>query len=162
MAGNDLAKSEQELTRYANRLKLAGVKLTHQRLEVLKEVAGRMDHPDASSIYEQVRKRVPTISLDTVYRTLWMLKEAGLITTLGPTHDRVRFDTNTSPHHHFVCTKCGKTEDFYCEKFNALDVPESVLAMGVVTATQVELRGLCAACAKNTDDDLKGRNSFQE
>lgn len=132
---------------FADKLRQAGIKLTHQRMEVLKEIAGRMDHPDAASVFERVRERVPTISLDTVYRTLWMLKEAGLVTTLGPSHDRVRFDTNTSPHHHFVCTKCGKTEDFYCDDFNSLRAPDAVGAMGMVMESQVELRGVCTACA---------------
>ncbi len=139
---------ETELAVFMERLRESGIKLTHQRMEIFKEVASRMDHPDAASVYERVRERVPTISLDTVYRTLWMLKEAGLITTLGPAHDRLRFDANTAPHHHFVCTSCGKTEDFYCDAFNSLNVPQEVSAIGVVERAQVELRGLCNACSR--------------
>ena len=107
--------SEQQVAEMIEKLRESGVKLTHQRMEIFREIVGRTDHPDAASIYESVRKRLPTVSLDTVYRTLSMLKDAGLISTLGPSQDRVRFDANVAPHHHFVCTKCGKTEDFYFE-----------------------------------------------
>ena len=56
----------------------AGVKLTHQRMEVFREVALSGDHPDAETIYRRVRARIPTVSLDTVYRALWLLAELGL------------------------------------------------------------------------------------
>ena len=141
--------AETDLAVFMERLRESGIKLTHQRMEIFKEVASRMDHPDAASVYERVRERVPTISLDTVYRTLWMLKEAGLITTLGPAHDRLRFDANTTPHHHFVCTSCGKTEDFYSDEFNSLTAPNDVSKIGFVVRAQVELRGVCHACAQN-------------
>jgi Fur family peroxide stress response transcriptional regulator len=138
--------TDQGLDGYMERLRSSGIKLTQQRMEIFKEVASRIDHPDAASVYERVRKRLPTISLDTVYRTLWMLKEAGLITTLGSSHDRMRFDANTSPHHHFVCTQCGKTADFYCAEYNNLRAPTGISALGTVIEAQVELRGVCLDC----------------
>lgn len=138
--------SEQMMAEMIEKLRASGVKLTHQRMEIFREIAGRTDHPDAASIYECVRKRLPTVSLDTVYRTLSLLKEAGLIATLGPNQDRLRFDANTTQHHHFVCTICGRTEDFYCEEFDSLRVPGDVLKMGVVEHSHVELRGICADC----------------
>ncbi|MCB9365911.1 MAG: transcriptional repressor [Calditrichaeota bacterium] len=141
--------SEQMMAEMLEKLRESGVKLTHQRMEIFREIAGRTDHPDAATIYECVRKRLPTVSLDTVYRTLSMLKEAGLISTLGPNQDRLRFDANIAPHHHFVCTKCGKTEDFYCEEFNALRVPSDVLNMGIVEHSHVELRGICSECRRS-------------
>lgn len=132
------------------KLKNSGLKLTHQRIEVFKEVAARVDHPDAATIYECVKLRCPTISLDTVYRTLAALKDAGLITTMGPVHERQRFDANIAPHHHFVCTICGRAEDFVCDNFNSLPVPPEVAAFGTVKQSHVELRGVCSNCANKT------------
>ena len=60
------------------------MKLTHQRMEIFREVARTADHPDAQTVYERVRKRVPAVSLDTVYRNLWLLSDLGLLSTLGP------------------------------------------------------------------------------
>ena len=90
---------------------------------------------------------MPTVSLDTVYRTLWWLKDLGLIKTLGPPRERARFDANLGRHHHFVCTRCGLTRDFYSEEFDKLKLPESVQTIGHVEMTQVEVKGLCHQCA---------------
>ncbi len=125
----------------------AGVKLTHQRLEIFREIASSGAHPSAETVFQGVRDRVPTVSRDTVYRTLWLLQELGQITTLGPRRDAVRFDANLSPHHHFVCLECGLAEDFVNPEFDSLSLPEEVRAFGTVTGTQVEVQGRCARCA---------------
>ena len=124
----------------------SGMKLTHQRMEIFREVAQTSDHPDAEKVYQGVRKRMPTMSLDTVYRTLWMLKDLGLITTLGSSRERTRFDANLSRHHHFVCIRCGLTRDFYSDAFDELRLPDSVKAFGRVETTQVEIKGVCLKC----------------
>jgi len=85
--------------------------------------------------------------LDTVYRTLWSLLDLGLITTLGPPRKTVRFDANMDLHHHFVCTKCGMTHDFYNKKLDRLKIPESEKILETVQRTQVEVRGLCVKCS---------------
>jgi len=125
----------------------SGAKLTHQRMEIFREVAQSTDHPDVEKVYQGVRKRIPTVSLDTVYRTLGWLKELGLITTLGPPRERTRFDANLSHHHHFVCVQCGLTRDFYSDKFDKLTLPESLQSIGYAEMTQVEVKGVCLKCA---------------
>lgn len=125
----------------------AGAKLTHQRLEVFREVAKTGDHPDAETIYRRVRDRMPTVSLDTIYRTLWLLVDLGMIQTLGARRERARFDANLDPHHHFVCVKCGATRDFYSKDFDALALPDLLREIGRVEATHVEARGVCLDCA---------------
>jgi len=134
------------LERFVAAAKAAGVKLTHQRLEIFREVAESLEHPDAEMVFRAVRKRVPTVSLDTVYRTLWKLHELGLVSTLGPQRDSVRFDANTDPHHHYVCLTCGLVRDFESETFNQIRVPATVADFGDVVGTHVELRGHCTAC----------------
>jgi Fur family peroxide stress response transcriptional regulator len=133
---------------FTDACKQAGVKLTHQRTEVFREVASSRNHPDAETIYTGVRARIPSISLDTVYRTLWLLNGLGLITTLGPYRDRVRFDANNNPHHHFICVQCGMAEDFDNGSFDILEIPEEVKKMGTVDTVQVSFRGLCLHCSK--------------
>lgn len=128
-------------------LRRAGIKLTHQRLEIIHEVAKSNDHPDAETVYRGVRERMPTVSLDTVYRTLWLLFDLGLVATLGLPRERIRFDANIRSHHHFICLKCGRTQDFYSDEFDHLEIPESVNALGNVEKTQVEIRGICLHCS---------------
>lgn len=142
---------EPELARRLERFKAAfreaGTKLTHQRLEIFREVASTQDHPDAETVFRGVRERVPTVSLDTVYRTLWLLEDLGLLATLGPRRERARFDANIDAHHHFVCEKCGLVRDFEHAEFDALDAPPDVKCLGSVSRVCVEVRGVCRECS---------------
>lgn len=133
----------------------AGFKITHQRKEIFKEVARSIDHPDAESVYKSVRRRIPSISQDTVYRTLRMLTDLEMINILGASKDRIRFDANLEPHHHFVCSKCGLTRDFQSVDLNNLTVPDSVKDMGSVRMVQVEVRGVCQACLETEKPNKK-------
>jgi Fur family peroxide stress response transcriptional regulator len=143
----DAHEVEQRMASFADALRGSGVKVTHQRLEIYREVLQGSDHPDAEASYQGVRARVPTVSLDTVYRTLWLLSGLGLIGTLGEPRERVRFDANTLPHHHFICEACGAAMDFTSSEFDALAVPAAAAKLGQVQRTYVELRGLCNQCA---------------
>lgn len=127
-----------------------GVKVTHQRLEIFRELAGTEEHPSADMIFRAVQKRVPTMSLDTVYRTLWMLHDLGLVTTMGPERERVRFDANLDQHHHYVCVGCGLVRDFESDELNAMRIPASAHALGTVLNAQVEIRGLCVKCSSKS------------
>lgn len=142
----------KRMTHIKQVLQQRDLKLTHQRLEIFNEVAKSGDHPDAETIYRSVRQRLPTVSLDTVYRTLWLLLDLGLISTVGPSRERVHFDGNTQPHHHFVCTKCGKIYDFYSRELDKIEVPEAIQALGQGEKINVEVRGLCHQCLKNKSE----------
>lgn len=149
--GTERDKGQQRLSRLKDGLKRSGVKLTHQRLEICREIAEASDHPDAETVYEGVRERVPTISRDTVYRTLWLLLDLKLIDTLATSRHRMRFDGNISPHHHFICTRCGEARDVYSEEFDQLRAPDEVKTYGIVQKIQVEIRGLCLGCSKTSE-----------
>lgn len=151
----DIAKRMDQLK---DGLRRAGVKLTHQRLEIFHEVAASEEHPDAETIFKAVRRRMPTVSLDTVYRTLWLLIDLGLLATLGPPLGRARFDANLDPHHHFVCTKCGLTRDFTSQDLDRLKIPDSVQRMGRVEVARVEVRGLCTQCSKHKNPPKRGKH----
>ena len=142
---------EQRIKHFETVCRNEGIKLTHQRMEIFREVAQTEDHPDADLVFQRVRDRIPTVSLDTVYRTLWRLKDLGLIVTLGSTRERTRFDANLNGHHHFVCGKCGFTRDFYSNDLDNISLPDSVGSLGEIEATHVEVRGICRECV------LKGR-----
>ena len=146
---------ELRIARFEEVCRDSGAKCTHQRMEIFREVLLTADHPDAEKVFQGVRKRMPTVSLDTVYRTLWWLKDLGLITTLGLSRERARFDANLSRHHHFVCSRCGLTQDFYCEDFDRLELPNSVQSMGQAENIQVEVKGLCLKCAAHEKPDRK-------
>lgn len=124
----------------------SGIKLTHQRLEIFKEIVQSQNHPDAETVFQNVRQRIPTISLDTVYRTLWKLKDLELIHSIGTPKESTRFDANLKQHHHFVCKVCGKMRDFYSEQLNDLQLPDAIGELGIAKTTHVEVRGICRDC----------------
>jgi Fur family peroxide stress response transcriptional regulator len=136
------------MDRFGTIIRAAGIKLTPQRLAIYGEVARTGDHPDIEAVFKGVRRTMPSVSLDTVYRTLALFQGLGLVMTVRPLGHHVRFDANTAPHHHFVCTRCGAAIDFEHRDFDALRVPASASALGRVDSRHVELRGLCTACAK--------------
>ena len=141
---------QERLAVSADACRRHGIKATHQRTEILRELAGTEEHPDAETVYRNVRKRMPAISLDTVYRTLKLFEEKGVIVRMGAMKERARFDANTSRHHHFVCMQCGLVRDFYDEAFNSLKPPQKVPDMGCVDSVYVELRGFCRTCRKQS------------
>jgi Fur family peroxide stress response transcriptional regulator len=150
---------ERRIERFKAAARKAGVKLTHQRLEIFREVAASLAHPDAETVFRGVQARIPTVSLDTVYRTLWMLNDLRLITTLGPRRESVRFDANLEPHHHFICVRCGLARDFESGELDALRIPPAVKGFGSVAAAHVEFRGLCKRCAREQARDKKPKRS---
>jgi Fur family peroxide stress response transcriptional regulator len=129
-------------------LKNKELKVTHQRIEIFNEVIKSGDHSDVETIYRGVRERLPTVSLDTVYRTLWLLVDMGLIAALGPSRERVRFDGNTEHHHHFVCTRCRRICDFYSPEFDRMHLPEAIQSLGHGEKINVEVKGICRECQK--------------
>lgn len=122
------------------------VKVTHQRLEIYRVLASSEEHPDAETIQGRVRKRIPTISPDTVYRNLKLLAEHGLVSIVGMSHERLRFDANMASHHHFVCLKCGKIRDFYSRRLDGLKTPEEACVFGEAVSVHVEVKGVCNGC----------------
>ncbi len=155
MSNKTQTKVERRLDHLKAVAKNAGVKLTHQRLEIFRELAASEKHPDADSIFRAVRHRMPTVSVDTVYRTLWMLHDLGLVTTLGPARHGVRFDANLDQHHHYVCVRCGLVRDFESEALSDLRVPDVVKDLGSIVDAHVEVRGLCARCQQAQETSKK-------
>ena len=127
-------------------LRDAGLRLTHQRLEIVRVIAADETHPDVETVYRAVREQVPTISLDTVYRTLATLTERGLISRVLFTPGPARYDANSARHHHFVCTRCGLIRDVQDADLDAIEPTEGVARIGRPEAVSVQFRGVCAAC----------------
>src|SRR4030042_5392045 len=144
----DAAEVEKRLDTFSGVCRHHGIKATHQRTEIYRELAGTKEHPDAETIYNRVRKRIPVLSLDTVYRTLRLLEKKGLIARTASLGEKNRFDANTDRHHHFVCAGCGYMGDIYNEEWNNIRAPSDVRTMGTVNSIHVELRGLCKACER--------------
>lgn len=144
----------RRVSRFSEALRSSGFRLTHQRIEVVREIASTDIHPDAEQLFHCVRERVPTISLDTVYRTLGTLADLGLVHRVtGAGGTATRYDANTSRHHHFVCTKCGRIHDIEHDQLDDPNVPAYVAGLGHVDTVEVRFSGVCRICSQ---EDTKG------
>jgi Fur family peroxide stress response transcriptional regulator len=139
---------ERRMGAFTEACNSAGIRMTHQRMEVFREVAKTDEHPDAETIYDRVRRRIPAISLDTVYRTLTMLETLGVLSRVYLLCDRARFDAMVTPHHHFVCSQCGTLRDFVSAEADKLRISPEVQSWGIVKSIHVEVRAICSKCAK--------------
>ena len=134
---------EKESTRGA--LRAGGLRSTGPRRLILEVVRGTDAHPSAAWVHERVRRRWPSVSLATVYRNLRQLVDAGLLVErLDATGSR--FDGNTSPHHHFTCTSCGRIFDLAEPSDCVVDARIARRAGFEVTRRRIEFYGRCAAC----------------
>jgi Fur family peroxide stress response transcriptional regulator len=97
---------------FITKLRSKGYKVTPQRLAICKLLLSSKDHPSADQIYQEVKKSYPTISLATVYFTLDLLKNLGLVQELGFSDRSSRYDPNISPHINIICPRCGKVYDY--------------------------------------------------
>lgn len=92
-------------------LEYAGIKPTIERLSILRYLDSKHDHPTAAMIFNEIETKIPTISKTTVYNSLKLFIDNGIVTPLYITGSEVRYDFATKPHHHFFCEKCGKIYD---------------------------------------------------
>jgi Fur family ferric uptake transcriptional regulator len=119
---------------------------TRQREVVLEVVRSTMDHPTADWVYRQARRRLPRISLGTVYRNLKKLAEEGLIREIQIAGQTTRFDANTGRHYHIRCVRCGRVNDLPISVDRRLE-DEAGRAMNYqVIGHQVEVLGVCPLC----------------
>ncbi len=142
------AEIEQRVSALTEACQAAGLRMTRQRLEIFREVARTGEHPDAETVHSRVRRRLPNVSLDTVYRNLTQLEQLGLLSRVDPLCGRARFDANPAEHHHFVCVVCEKVTDVYLTETERISVPRQTERLGEVSSMHLQIRGVCNDCRK--------------
>lgn len=126
----------------------AGLKLTHQRLEVYRELAASTDHPSAETLYQRLIQKIPTLSLDTVYRTLATLALHGLVHKVETGESQARFEVITERHHHLICRHCAVIIDFHWPSIDQIALPEELRTWGQIENRNVVAYGVCRKCMK--------------
>ena len=126
------------------------LKVTPQRVLIYRELLKSQDHPSADVLYERISRRFPDISFDTVYRTLAIFAEIGLIDQVDGFGTAMRFDPKMGEHHHFRCRKCSEIMDFKSGYYNTIAIPKDIAKECEVLKLQVTLEGFCRKCSKKT------------
>lgn len=137
--------NEQSIT---DMLRQKGFKVTPQRLAVYRTLAESKEHPSAEMIFSQLKETFPTMSLATVYKTVDVLAEIGLVQKLNVGEDSFRYDAWVDDHSHIRCTSCGRVDDLV-----ELDEAPIVDAARIgtdyqITGQQFYFYGICKECQK--------------
>jgi len=124
------------------------LRMTVQRRVILETLVASKLHPTADELYELVRRRLPRISLGTVYRNLEDLHQAGLIRKLEFAGCRKRFDKTVNEHYHIRCERCGRIEDIARTASEGLMKKLSPKTDFLITGHRLEFTGICPTCRK--------------
>ena len=123
------------------------LRLTPQRRHIYDELMSGRDHPTATEVFLRVKKKMPSISLATVYNALETMLDHDLIKAVHVEREPTRFCANLQDHGHFICTSCNHVDD--------IDTPTSERFLNklpkgtLITHQDLTLRGLCPHCNKN-------------
>lgn len=131
---------------FIKKCKDAGLKVTHQRLTIYKKVRAMNNHPSVERLFESLKPELPTISYDTVHRTLMTFNNLGLLDIVEGQGGPRRFDPNLRPHHHLHCVKCDKIIDFYDRSYDALELPEDLEKRFTILGKRVIIDIICTDC----------------
>jgi Fur family peroxide stress response transcriptional regulator len=127
------------------RCRAAGMNVTPQRVAIYRALAASEEHPTPEMLYRTVSRKMRSLSLATIYKTLDAFAAIGLIRPVPVVSEKRRFDANPHPHHHLVCSACGAIRDYYTHDFDSL-VPRRQVDGFKPETISVNITGICADC----------------
>ena len=123
-----------------------GLAATHQRRVIYATVASLHGHPSPELIYEKVKKKIPSISLATVYNNVRTFLASGMLREVSMHHGSLRVEPNEHEHHHLVCVRCKTIFDLDAKNLGPLRLKTQPRGFRI-TRIAVDVLGICAACA---------------
>ncbi len=137
----------QALDDFRRRCKQQGLAFTFQRQVIYEAVVDSREHPTPELIYEQVRQRIPSISLGTIYKNVKTFLDSGVLKEVTLHHGSLRLESNMAPHHHLVCSSCKAIFDVEENAVEPVRLPTSKLPAGFsIRQCRVEFVGVCKTC----------------
>jgi len=127
------------------------LRMTKQRKAMLEEIKKSKSHPTADKIYDLVKKKIPGISLGTVYRNLEILSKEGLVRKLELAHTQRRYDGNIKNHYHVLCTECGRVDDLITMGDDNIEELLGVRSYYRINGHRLKFFGLCPDCKKREE-----------
>lgn len=132
------------------------MRMTKQRTFIFNELRNNPVHPTASELYQKVRRKLPHISLGTVYRTLNILVSQGYARKIDNGDNESRFDGDVSDHHHLRCLACGKIHDVQLTS----DFDMTSILSGshdfIVEGYNLDFFGICSKCRDAMNNHNEG------
>lgn len=140
--------NSEQINGFVDQCRNHDLRVTPQRIEIFKELAKATDHPTAEVLHQRLVERMPTLSLDTVYRTLGTFAQADLVNKVETSESQARFEVANIQHHHLICRKCKEIIDFQWQYIDQATLPEVVQAWGNVERKNIVVYGTCHKCLK--------------
>lgn len=141
-----LAEDPNKLLEFITNCKKRGIKITPQRLAIYKILATKSKHPTINEIYEGIKMDYPSLSLNTVYKTIQVFIEFGMASQFTSREGVIRYEIKTEPHHHILCLKCRAIRDLFDKSLEGLDVPQTLKGGFDITRYDVIFYGYCSDC----------------
>ncbi|HEY0785846.1 MAG TPA: transcriptional repressor [Acidobacteriaceae bacterium] len=140
--------TQQETSQFRRICEQAGLAVTHQRQVIYEVLAATDGHPSPEEVYARVRRRIPAISLATVYKNIHLFIESGIFDQVSMHHGSMRVETNRAPHYHLVCTGCKSILDMEGGLPGLKEIEERLPRGFRVERLAVDVVGVCEGCQK--------------
>ncbi len=124
-------------------------RMTQQRKVILEELRKVTSHPTAEELHRLVRRRLPRISIATVYRNLEILADEGMVWKMDVAGTQRRFDATTANHYHIRCRVCGRMDDVHVQLIGNVEEAAEEVSGYSALSHRVEFTGTCPACTKD-------------
>ena len=123
-------------------------KYSKKRQAILEALRNTKEHPSAEMLYAKLKPEYPDLSLGTVYRNLAMFVRDGDVVSVGTVAGQERYDADTRPHAHFICSSCGRVLDVCSPCLSALDKEVERETGGEIVGHSLSFSGTCSGCLK--------------
>ncbi|MEK6678396.1 MAG: transcriptional repressor [Nitrospirota bacterium] len=135
-----------EIAEFLTGCKKMGVKVTPQRIAIYKILASKAKHPTINEIYGEIKKDYPSLSLNTIYKTIQLFIELGMVSQFTSREGVIRYEVKLSPHHHVLCLKCRKIQDVFDSCLDELKVSPPLKDGFEIIRHDVIFYGYCNEC----------------
>lgn len=118
-------------------------------------------HPSPEEVYARVKKRIPAISLATVYKNIHLFVERGLLKEVSLHHGSLRVELNSHLHHHMVCSQCKAIADIEEKDLGVFPALQELPGGFHVERYAIDVIGICAACQENRTSQIQSTHPLQ-
>ena len=135
--------------RVIKRLREEGLKVTPQRIAIVRYLEDNNRHPCIEQIHRDVSRSFPTLSLATVYNTMDTLEKIREVRPITINAERKYYEPSSVPHHHVLCGECGKVHDVHADFMGMLQIPKELADRFHIHEADILLKGICSGCRGN-------------
>lgn len=141
-----LESTQTRIAEFPGACRRAGLKVTSQRSAIFSMLANTDAHPTPEEVYSEIRKSAPSISLATVYKILDLFHDRGFIRRVSTKDHVARYDANIEPHHHLICSGCGRIRDISFEQKVPAQAGLPDSGGFRISNYEIQFHGLCSDC----------------